>query len=340
MRLAKESDILSSYWSEFGGCSCYTLRIEGHISKPLLMTRTGDKTVGALMKVKDSTGALLLLPHLDMESEDFYKKTKGGGWKWTTLGQQFGRRLLGAIIEIDKSLKQSEAITPTPEWAMTTDFDLPKEARLRQELLKTDDRLERLQRQRQTIRGQLVDEGVLRRLLFEKGAPLEDAILRALKLLGFSANRYRDTESEFDAVFESPEGRFLGEAEGKDNNAIGIDKLRQLEMNIHEDLEREEVAEPARGVLFGNAYRILALDDRKTFFTEKCLKAVKRSGTVLVETPDLFKVAQYLSGEADRAYAQECRKAMLESSGHIARFPPPPQLAMAKPTIKEVSGSG
>jgi hypothetical protein len=47
-------------------------------------------------------------------------------------------------------------------------------------------------------------------------------------------------------VFESEEGRLIGEAEGKDNKAINVDKLRQLSMNIHEDIQREEVTTPAK----------------------------------------------------------------------------------------------
>lgn len=335
MRLAKGSEIISSYWSEFEGYSSYRVRIEGQVSQPLVMTKTGDKTVGALIKVKDSAGALLLLPYLEIDSEEFYKENKDGELEWTKKGQQFGHRLIEAIIEIDNALKQTGAITPIPEWAKVSDYDLPKEASIREELLKMDEKIEKLQQQRQTAREQLATEGLLRRLLFEKGPLLEDAILHALKLMGFSATKYKDSESEFDAIFESLEGRFLGEAEGKNNAAIGIDKLRQLEMNIHEDLAREEVLEPAKGVLFGNAHRLLPLNDRSTFFTEKCISAAKRSGTALVRTPDLFKVAQYLSGETDESYAQECRKAMLKSSGEIVQFPEPPNIATGRTEIKE-----
>jgi hypothetical protein len=338
MRLAKGSEILSSYWSEFGEHSSYEVRIEGKVSKPLIITKTGEKTLGALIRIKDSPGALLLLPHLNIDSEEFYKKTKDGKLVWTEKGRQFGHRLFGAIIEIDKSLKQSGAITPIPEWAKVSDYDLPKEAKLREELLKIDKELEKLQLQKQTTREQLANEGVLRRLLFEKGPPLEDAIIQALNLMGFSANKYKDSESEFDAVFESLEGRFLGEAEGRDKNAIGIDKLRQLEMNIHEDLSREEVLEPAKGVLFGNAYRLSPLDQRSEFFTEKCHKAAKRNNTILLRTPDLFKVAKYLSGKADESYAQACRKAILESPGEIVQFPEQPTITIGKIDIKEAEG--
>ena len=337
MRLAKGSELLTSYWSEFGDYSSYSVRIESQVSKPLVTTKAGDKTVGAMIKLKDSAGALLLLPHLDIDSKEFYKETKDGDLEWVKKGQLFGHKLLGAIIQIDKVLKQSGAVTPTPEWAKTSDYNLPKEAKLQEKLLKIDEKMEKLQHQKQMIREQLANEGILRRLLFEKGTPLEDAILLALRLMGFSANKYKDNESEFDVVFESPEGRFLGEAEGKDNNAIRIDKLRQLEMNIHEDLAREEVLEPATGVLFGNAYRLLPLNDRSAFFTEKCLKAAKRSGTVLVKTPDMFRAARYLSGKTDLAYAQECRKSILESPGEIVQFSEPPQVAAGKANIKKIA---
>jgi hypothetical protein len=324
MRLAKGSEVLSSYWSEFSEWSSYKVRIEGKVSKPLIVTTTGDKTVGAMIKMEDSTGTLLLLPYLNLDAEEFYKETKDGECEWNKKGQQFGHRLLTAIIEIDRSLRQSRAVTPTPEWAQAAEFILPKELKLRQEVLKIDEKIEILQKHRLKTKALLTNESNLRSLLFEKGSPLEDSILQALRLMGFSANNYKDSESEFDAVFESPEGRFLGEVEGKDKSAIGIDKLRQLEMNIHEDLARDEVTQPAQGVLFGNAHLLLPLSERPDFFTEKCVTAVKRSGTILVRSTDLFKVAQYLSGNTDHDYAQKCRKAMMETSGEIIQFPDPP----------------
>ena len=67
-------------------------------------------------------------------------------------------------------------------------------------------------------------------------------------------------------MLECSEGRCIGEAEGRDNRAIGIDKMRQLEVNVLEDLSRDEVSEPAKGVLFGNAYRLKGAV-RKTRYT-------------------------------------------------------------------------
>jgi len=289
MRLVQGAEVLSSYWSEFAKDSTYHVRLEGEVTKPLVVTKTGGKTVGALVRAQDAPGALLLLPYIELDSEEFYDETEE---EWTEEGLQYGHRLLSAIIETDKALRESKNLTPTPEWAKNADYDLPEEAKFREKLLRVDKKLNELQRERQTLHEQMISAGRLRGLLYEKGDPLEEAILQSLILMGFDAKHYRDSESEFDVVFESQEGRFIGEAEGKDNKPVAIEKLRQLEMNIHEDLEKDEVAEPAKGVLFGNAFRLSPIKERGDFFTDKCLKAAKRSHTALVRTPDLFVIAQ------------------------------------------------
>jgi hypothetical protein len=124
-------------------------------------------------------------------------------------------------------------------------------------------------------------------------------------------------------VFESQEGRLLGEAEGKDTKAVNIEKLRQLAMNIHEDLQRDEVQVPAKGVLFGNGYRLTAPIERGVQFTEKCVSAARSSTTALVATSDLFRAIQYLKRHADPEYAKRCRETILATSG-LTALPEPP----------------
>jgi hypothetical protein len=193
--------------------------------------------------------------------------------------------------------------------------------------LKTESTLEAIAARKEGLKTKIVQEGSLRRLLYEKGSPLEMAILQALTLLGFRAEPYRDSQSEFDVVFECEDGRLLGEAEGKDNHPVNVDKLRQLEMNVHEDFARDGVGEMAKRVLFGNAYRLQPLAERGEYFTQKCMMAAKRSGTALVRTPDLFHVAQYLSSETDQEFAKRCREALLRSEGEIVSFPEVPGMS-------------
>ena len=146
-----------------------------------------------------------------------------------------------------------------------------------------------------------------------------------MTLFGFAAQPFANGQSEFDVVFISSEGRCLGEVEGKDNKPINIEKFSQLERNLQEDFARDEVTEQAKGVLFGNAFPLKALEEREDFFTVKCVSAAKRIGAALVRTPDLFLPAKYLKeNSSDSDYATACRKAIFSASGEIVTFPEPP----------------
>ena len=104
---------------------------------------------------------------------------------------------------------------------------LIEESALKDEVAKIDDTLVELQNTKMRIEAKLEAAGSLRSLLYETGKPLESAVLEALRLLGFTAENYQEGDSEFDAIFVDPEGkRLIGEAEGKNDKAVNIDKPR------------------------------------------------------------------------------------------------------------------
>jgi len=231
--------------------------------------------------------------------------------------------MISSVVALDKALRSSAALTPTPTWAMEQSFVLPNESSIRLKLLEAERIVENAQKQKEQLSEALLIAGQFRNLLFEKGKPLEVVIIDALRLFGFVAESFKDSSSEFDVIFESSNGRLIGEAEGKDNKPINIDKLRQLSMNIHEDLQRDDVLTPAKAVLFGNGFRLQPLQDRLDPFTDKCLRAASTSSTALVFTPDMFPPVQYLLEAFDGTYAEACRQAILQSIGRVV-FPTPP----------------
>ena len=319
---ARRSESIAAFWAEFESVSRYQVLLTDEKVPACLVTRTGDKPVGALYRSKSSSGSLLLLPDIDFYPNDFTKE-KGGKQTWTAEANQFAARMVGAVVALDKALRSTTEITPEPVWASAAAYSLGTESSLRLQLLEAEQNIEVAQKRKESIAEELLTAGALRALLFEKGKPLENAIIEALRILGFTAAQFKDSTSEFDVVFESEEGRLIGEAEGKDAKAVNIDKLRQLSMNIHEDLQRDEVTKPAKPVLFGNAFRLQALDQRTDPFTEKCHSAATTSSTALVFTPDLFVPVQYLTAQMDESYARSCRVALLSAIGRVA-FPPPP----------------
>jgi hypothetical protein len=155
-------------------------------------------------------------------------------------------------------------------------------------------------------------------------------VVEALTTIGFVAKRYAEGESEFDVVFEAPEGRCLGEVEGKDSKPINIDKFSQLERNLQEDFARDDVKEYAKGVLFGNAERLIDIQSRGETFTTKCVSAAKRAHVALVRTSDLFDPIRYLRTHSDSDYATACRKAIFASDGDLVVFPAAPVDQAAK----------
>lgn len=226
------------------------------------------------------------------------------------------------LIDIDSALRGNVETTPPPDWVRKKEYKIKSETGLKRKIDSVSEKIKGLTAEKNTLLNRLQQETSLRNLLFEKGKPLENAIINALEILGYKAEQYDDGSLEIDQVIVSPEGeRFIGEAEGKDNSAINIDKFRQLESNIQEDLQRDEVTEPAIGIIFGNGYRLISPGQRREQFTEKCIKNAKRLNVVLVRTPDLFKVARYVKENNDKKFATQCRKAILESRGGIAKFP-------------------
>ncbi|MDN5477993.1 MAG: hypothetical protein L0G39_13735, partial [Chryseobacterium sp.] len=167
-----------------------------------------------------------------------------------------------------------------------------------------------------------INEEILLDLIFESGKPLENAVLRALEILGYKAENYDDGVLELDQVIISPENyRYIGECEGKDNKSIDITKFRQLQDSLNEDFQREEIEEKAFGLLFGNPHRNIQIENRGDFFTTKCLKGAEREKIGLVKTIDLFFICKYLSENDDESFKKECRETIHQNLGKIVEFP-------------------
>jgi hypothetical protein len=271
------AEVLALYWTEFEGVSRYEAILTDPNVPACVVTRTGDKAVGALYRNRSSSGTLLLLPDIDFYPDNFLKE-KGDEQTWTTAARQFAGRMVSTVVALDKALRTQSEVTAVPAWASEESFALGAENTLRLQLLEAERRVEKAQKNKESIADELRSAGALRALLYEKGKPLENAIIEALNLLGFSAAPFKESDSEFDVMFECAEGRLIGEAEGKDNKAVNIEKLRQLSMNIHEDLQREAVTAPAKPVLFGNGFRLQPLRERADPFTEKCHSAASTFG--------------------------------------------------------------
>ena len=335
MVLDSGAEVVSAYWAAFGKFSSYSCYFQQGELIPLIKTRSGDHLVGALAKAE---GLVLLLPeislaHLDEDDEEG-EDVDGDPWPKSYI--KFSYQLRDVLLEISRRLTGAAESTPQPDWADAPEFRLNVEAELESEIIKIESEITELVLRRDDLKDNLKNVGSLRTLLYETGTPLEIAVREALVTLGFEADHFKGGDSEFDALFTGPEGRFLGEVEGKENKAINVDKFSQLQRNLGEDLRRDEVEEMAIGVLFGNAFRLRPIEERDDFFTQKVKSAAKASNVALVRTSDLFKVARALKNNSDPSFAQACREAIRDGVGAVVIFPEPTaEVGIAKEASQE-----
>jgi len=325
IRAAGDLKQLAPYWSVFGARSPYKVYLKQPSGSPMLTAKSPDAIVGLMLKV--GKGTALALPPVDYDEDRFTAEDKKGIPIWTKGAIAFGKQLIGALFELDRALRADAEITPAPDWVSRQEFAVLAEHTYEAAAVAIDAEIERLRAERDALRSKAAQAASLRDLLYESGKPLEAAILRALRAMRFTATPFAEDGSEFDAVFSSPEGRFIGEAEGKNDKAISVEKLDQLERNIREDFARQAGGAYAKGVLFGNAYRLRDLPNRPDFFTEKCYSAAVRGKVGLVRTPDLFPITQYLEENDDEVFAAACRRAIIGADGIVVRFPPLPSKA-------------
>ena len=316
IRVGRRAQMLSSYWQRFASLSQYEMRFSLQTPLvPLLITNNASQIVSGFVRYEGG-GHLVLLPAIDLRKNQ-RRGNEGSSYRQNSI--EFVRRLLA----VDAQLTVGPP-SPPPVWARAIRYKTVAQRELREDLLRVEEAEARARRQREDLLAALEDASVLQGLLFAQGRPLEDAVIRGLKPMGAEAARVAEGDSEFDAVFTIDGRRMLGEAEGRDRAAIAIGKITQLERNIAEDFARDDVAEHAQGVLFGNPQRLVAPDERTLTFTDKCLSSAKRNGFALILTHKMFESAAYLEANDDSEYAAACRAAIAAAKGELVQFPEVP----------------
>jgi len=317
--------IFSEFYNKFKSNLEYELYVENPKEAQIVFTgKDKSKILGAIYKV--GSGHLVTLPGLTFNEKDFTETKEGANGDkkefWNKKGLAFGNSLVSCLLEIDKKLSSDSEKTPAPDWMENEYFLGNKEKILNDSISSNVEKIEKIKLKNENLQIELEEERKLKDLLFEQGKPLENAVIKALKILGYKAENYDDGELEMDQVIVSPENiRYIGENEGKDNKDINITKFRQLVDALNADFAREEVEEKAFGILFGNAERLKEPAKRKLDFTDKCKSGAEREKIALVKTIDLFTVAKYLNENDDEDFKKECRDAIHKGLGEIVKFP-------------------
>lgn len=317
------AEVIGEYWQEFGQYSTYRCYFEPIMgSKTLLKTKGGEHDVATMLRI--GSGNLIILPELTWGhlNEDVAEASDDEGeYQWPDEYVPFTLRLRDLLFGMDKRLRATDECTEAPAWAAASEYRLDAEGVTEREMINVTAEMEILRAQHAELERQLAGKGALRALLYETGKRLEVAVREALAILGFDVQHFEDDQSEFDAIFVSAEGRFIGEVEGRENKAVDVKKASQLHRNISEDFARDDVSEMAIGVLFGNPFRLKPPAERDEAFTRKVLTFAETVNLALVKTADLFTATRYVMNSGDMAFAKRCREAIAAGTGSVVEFP-------------------
>lgn len=270
-----------------------------------------NKILSSIIKI-ENIGNILLLPQVVLKKNEEFEKDFND--------------LLNIIVEIDKNLKNIN--NPKPQWLENNDnYSISISESIKSKLADIDKEINKLNEKKTELNQNLEKEEQIKDLLFENGKPLENAIIEALRILGYEAENKYIGNNEIDILATSPEGDiFCCEAEGKYNSAIDITKFRQLLDHIAIYKEHIEYKSNVNGILFGNAYRKEELANRpEEYFTGHCLQGSMLNNFILIRTTDLFFAVRDIKNCNDNIkveeYKKKCREAILNSKGKIVVFP-------------------
>lgn len=321
MKLTGDAKVLNEYWKAMGSKSQYQCLFSYVNAIPLITTASGSKMCGCRVPTR---GELFVLPSIDwtrIEDLEVQSDPDKEGFNYKVGQVSMAKQLRQALSYLYKNLTEREPAVEVPEWALTLENRVGRESVILDELAVLRADLVRLASKEAELETELAGEQSLKNLLFGSGKSLEEAVRSALNLLGFASENYVSAQSEFDIVFTSAEGRFIGEVEGRDTKPIAVEKAGQLHRNITEDFARDEVTEMAKGVLFGNAFRNQPVEDRTEVFTDKVVTFSKTANMALVRTSDLFRAVQHFLATQDADFATACRQTLANSGGSIVTFP-------------------
>jgi len=287
----------------------------------IFVSKDGLKTLWQIYPY--NSWSIIFLPAIDFEKDDFIEDRDDGNQYRNEKGLQIWKKFLSFIAWINKILKDNSTKTPEPgRVTWNSDFLLSESVKLMDEIKKSKLKLETIYTKIKTLDEELSKSKLILDLLYEKGKPLEYAVRYALQTLWFNAEWYDDGVLELDQVITSPEWfRYIWECEWKDDKAIHIEKIRQLEESINRDFEKDNVNEKAKWIIFWNPQRLRPLEERNEDFSSKLLTAAKGDHIILIKTVDLFFAVKHILNTNDENYKKQCRDAISNCNWWVFFFP-------------------
>lgn len=292
LKLNKTKSPFNQFFSAFKSKIAYTSYFDLDASeKPeYFILNKANKGIGVVLPVFE--GLIVLLPSIEYDRNN--------------------SKLIGVIRSCAKQFLTKSIQTPPPPWVK--DFKLVGETELDSKANIIQQKIEELQQEKIEIEEDKNEITQFKGLLFEQGNELEELVIKSFQKMGFEAENRKLDDLEHDVVFESPEGKGLAEIEGKDNDAVHISKLDQLNRAVDEDFELR--GEYPQGILIGNHYRLTNPESRKEPFTEKVHIVAKKKSFGLLTTYEIYRAVKFILENPENSdFKLQCRNRILKTEG-------------------------
>jgi hypothetical protein len=208
------------------------------------------------------------------------------------------------LVECATSSFKKSIERPPPTW--TEKIRVPNEDTAQKSLDALAKKISELQAEYDTAFAALEEKTRVKKLLYEKDEPLEEAVKKAFEELGFTLTKKGDK----DWIASSDVGEAILEVTGSEGS-IDIDKLRQLLDYWIDDYKESGVEKKA--ILVGNHFANDPPEARGEPFTEKVLETSKVYSMCLIPALELFNVI--LSLREGKVKTQDIRKKIIETVG-------------------------
>ncbi len=201
--------------------------------------------------------------------------------------------------------------TPPPRWVASSDY--PGEHELLNEIEELARKRDQLKMSIREVKARLHPLQMHKRLLFEDGDALEDAVTNALQKLGAVVHE-SDVPGKEDRWFEVEGlGKAAAEIKGHKGSMTTAD-ARQTDDWVQDLLERK--GEAMKGVLLGNPYRNDPPDERLDAWPPDVVRYAEARGIALVTTRELYDAL--VSAEKGELDPLEFLRAIYEADGSLA----------------------
>lgn len=274
-------------------------KIRNYLFKDFMLRNKTDNLVGFAINI--NKGNIFFIPYIT------YINSKDSP-----------ERMIDVVINLCRPFLEKDLKTPEPEWCKGKKYIISGEKNLESRIKKQNKRINVLNKKVDELILQKTNLTDFRKLLYEKGPQLERVVRRAFEVIGFNVSRFIKEDMEHDIILESEEGRIIGEIEGKDNDAIHINKFDQLNRVIDEDFKDKGLY--SEGILIGNAYRMMLIKERKKTFHEKVIISAKRKNIGLISTVELFNAVKKILSSSNNKIKKEFRMQIFNSLGKEIKF--------------------